>query len=163
MHPVASIAKRVLSPRPARLITSALSITGYVAMCAIPMHFLTHRYYPSDPTPPIYAVGPAELDYEYVKLALHTWPWRSALAYLSLTAGVAWHASEGMKVLWNTYLRSMFGGWKLGARARAVGVAALILPLASGLWIIAQEPLIALPSQLASFQAALSHSLLYSF
>ncbi|KAI0927882.1 hypothetical protein AcV7_009395 [Taiwanofungus camphoratus] len=162
-HPLASIAKRYLSPRPARRLTSALSLTGYAALLSIPIHFLIHRYNPSDPSPPIYAVGPAELDYEYVKFALHEWPWRSWLGYIALTACVARHAAEGMNVIWNTYMRPVFGKLKGSATIRAIAAPLVVLPVATGLLVISREPLMAFASQAARFRAALSKSPIYQY
>ncbi|KAF9821678.1 hypothetical protein IEO21_00524 [Rhodonia placenta] len=162
LHPVSSIAKRFLSPKPSRRLQSVLSITGYAALISIPMHFLAHRYFPSDPSPPIHALGPAELDYEYVKYALHEWPWRSFFAYLALTAVVARHAAEGMGVIWNTWLRKRLGGSKGNQTTAGIMTAAIILPVASGLFVLSQEPRMVFTSTIPRFQAAFSKSLLYS-
>ncbi|OBZ75548.1 hypothetical protein A0H81_04865 [Grifola frondosa] len=109
IHPLSGIFKRLLAPAPARRLSSILSITGYTAVAFVSMHFLVHRTFPADPAPPIFSVGPSELDYEYVKFALSEWPWRSWLGYVGLTACIAWHATEGMKIIWNTWLRKAFG------------------------------------------------------
>jgi len=163
VHPIASCAKRILAPVPARRLTSVLSVTGYAATIFVALHYFTHRVLPADPTPPILAIGPAQLDYEFVKFALQEWPWRSWLAYVGLTTVVAWHAAEGMNVEWKTYFRNVRIGWKSTAQTRAIGAIAIVLPVASGLFFMAKEPLMALTSQVAQFRGVLAKSPLYQF
>ncbi|KAH9948133.1 hypothetical protein B0H21DRAFT_690632 [Amylocystis lapponica] len=158
VHPLTALAKRALAPRYARPVTSVLSMTGFAAVLVVPFHYLTHRSFPTDPSPPIYAIGPAELDFEYVKFALHAWPWRSWLVYVGLTACVAFHAVEGMNVILNTYAR---GTVKSSVRGRAVAAASMVLPVITGLIYIAREPLLAFASQASQYHAAFSKHFLY--
>ncbi|KZT74056.1 hypothetical protein DAEQUDRAFT_641930, partial [Daedalea quercina L-15889] len=161
VHPLSSLAKRVLAARPARRLTSALSVSGYAAAALACAHFLTHRVYPADGAPPVLALSPAELDYEYVKYALQTWPARAWLGYVALTAAVAGHAAQGMRVVWNTWLRDLLGAWR-GGKGRAAGVvAAVVVPVASGLWAISSEPLFLFSSTASRIHAAFTKSFIY--
>lgn len=140
---------------PARRLTSILSLTGYAALLIVPLHFLTHRVFPADPLPPVDAVGPAELDYEYVKEALNVWPWRSWLAYIALTTAVASHAAEGATIIWNTWLRDAFGAWRSSAKKRVVMTVITITPVLTGVLAMAREPPMILTSTAIRYQAAL--------
>ena len=161
MHPLSSVSKRVLAPRPARRLTHALSVSGYAAVALGMLHFMTHRVFPADAAPPVLALSPAELDYEYVKYALEAWPWRAWFGYVALTAAVAGHAAQGMKVIWNTWLRGSLGAWK-GEKGRTVGVVvATVVPVISGLWAISSEPLMVFSSTAARFHAAFTKALVY--
>ncbi|KAH9890532.1 hypothetical protein C8Q73DRAFT_667400 [Cubamyces lactineus] len=162
VHPLSALLKRVLAPKPARRLTSILSVTGYTVAAAVALHYFTHRIAPADPSPPIYAVGPSELDYEYVKFALQEWPWRSWLGYIGLTGCVAWHAVEGMAVIWNTWLRPHLGDLPGTKRSRTLGaLVAGVLPVATGMFFMWREPLMVFASHAERFRAALSHSPLY--
>jgi hypothetical protein len=70
-----------------------LSITGYASMFVfLPIHFLTHRYYPATIVPSRLGPISAELDYEFVKLGLATWPWRSWALYVGFgTNTLTWY------------------------------------------------------------------------
>ncbi|KAK7688836.1 hypothetical protein QCA50_007525 [Cerrena zonata] len=161
-HTISGILKRLLTPSSMRRrFTSLLSITGYSALLFfLPVHYLTHRIYPSDPTPPIYSVGPAELDFEFVKVGLQTWPWRSWLLYIGLTTCVAWHAAAGANIIWSTWLRPYLGPGK-SMKSRLVQTSLGVLPALSGLYFMSQEPLFAFSSLAERFQSALSTSFVY--
>ncbi|RPD59311.1 hypothetical protein L226DRAFT_488947 [Lentinus tigrinus ALCF2SS1-7] len=161
IHPISATMKRLLAPRVARPITSILSVTGYSAAVVVALHFFTHRIAPSDPAAPIYSVGPSELDYEYVKFALHEWPWRGFVSYIGLTAVVAWHAAEGLSIIWNAWLRPGFGALRQSAQSRAVGAFLSILPVVTGLYFMWQEPLMVFASHAARFKAAFTRSLYF--
>ncbi|KAI0333157.1 hypothetical protein GY45DRAFT_1245449 [Cubamyces sp. BRFM 1775] len=162
VHPLSALLKRVLAPKPARRLTSILSITGYTAAVAVALHYFTHRIAPADPSSPIFAVGPSELDYEYVKFALQEWPWRSWLGYVGLTACVAWHAVEGMTVIWNTWLRPQLGSLPGTKRSRTLGVlVAGVLPVATGMFFMWREPLMVFASHAERFKAAFTQSPMY--
>ncbi|KAH8100262.1 hypothetical protein BXZ70DRAFT_893686 [Cristinia sonorae] len=163
VHSLSGIAKRVVAPSPLRRrFTSLLSLTAYAAYALfLPVHFMTHRIYPSDPNPPIYEVGPSELDYELVKVSLHTWPWRSWFLYTGLTLCVAWHAAEGARVIWNTSWREYGGGWKVSTKRRVVGATLAMLPVLSGVFFISREPVYAFSTLSSRFQHALSQSFFY--
>ena len=161
IHPVSAILKRVLA-KAARRATSILSVTGYSAAFLVAMHFFIHRVAPSDPAPPIYSVGPSELDFEYVKYSLQEHPWSSLVGYLGLTTAVAWHAAEGMGIIWNTWLRPTFGAGQT-RKQRTIGAFAGVLSVATGLFFIWKEPLMVFSSHAARFNAALSQSVLFRF
>ncbi|KAI0628783.1 hypothetical protein C8Q77DRAFT_1067486 [Trametes polyzona] len=162
IHPLSALLKRVLAPKPARRLTSILSVTGYTAAVVLALHYFTHRIAPADPAPPIYAVGPSELDYEYVKFGLHEWPWRSWLGYLGFTACVAWHASEGMTIIWNTYLRPTLGSLPGTKKSRAIGaLVGGVLPVATGMFFMWTEPLMVFASHADRYRAAFLKSPFY--
>ncbi|KAL1947231.1 hypothetical protein VTO73DRAFT_14192 [Trametes versicolor] len=162
IHPLSALLKRVLAPKPARRLSSILSVTGYTTAVIVALHFYTHRVAPTDPAPPIYAVGPSELDYEYVKFGLQNWPWRSWLGYLGFTATVAWHASEGMAITWNTWLRPYLGAPPGTKRSRTIGAfLGGVLPVATGMFFMWREPLMVFASHADRFRAAFSMSPFY--
>lgn len=155
VHSASGIAKRIFAPRTARKLTSIFTVTGYTSLLFfIPIHYLVHRVYPASPAPPIYSVGPAELDFEYVKYGLQTWPWRSWFLYTGLVAGVSWHATEGMQIIWNTYLRGRLGGWRASGRSHVVNTLAIVAPVLMGLYIMWKEPLMTFSSSVMRFEAA---------
>ncbi|KAH9022607.1 hypothetical protein EDB84DRAFT_1274516 [Lactarius hengduanensis] len=159
IHSSSAIIKRLISPRVSRPLTSALSVTGYVtAFCILPVHLITHRLAPADPAPPISSLSPSELDYEFVKAALSGWPRRSTVLYSVLVLGVALHAADGIGIIWSTWSP----GLKLpGRKARRALAGAAIVPVLTGLAVIAREPLYAFASMAARYQAALTQSIVY--
>ncbi|TCD67984.1 hypothetical protein EIP91_011653 [Steccherinum ochraceum] len=163
IHTLSGLAKRLISPpHLRRRFTSVLGITGYsVFLFFLPIHFLNHRVYPADPSPPIYEVGPSELDYEFVKVSLQTWPWRSWFLYGGLALCVAWHAAEGLKIIWNTSLRDIYGAWRSSTRRRIIGVTLAVVPVLTGVYVMSQEPIYAFSSLAARFRHALYHSFMY--
>jgi len=167
VHTTSAFLKRLFSPsapRPpaTRPLTSALSVTGYtVALLLLPVHFYAHRLAPSDPAPPISSLGPSELDYEYVKAALHGWPARSTALYLALVLGVALHAADGVGVLWSTWVQKKAKRLPPGRRARRALAGAAALPVLTGLAIIAREPLFAFASMAERYRVALTRSFVY--
>lgn len=162
VHTLSSLSKRLVTPPLLRRrLTNILTVTGYAAcLLFLPIHFLTHRVYPMDPSPPIYEVGPSELDYEFVKVSLQTWPGRSWFLYAGLTLCVVWHAAEGMRIVWNTFLRE-YGAWKGTKRKRAIGAALAALPVLSGVFVMSREPLFAFSSLAMRFEQALTRSFFY--
>ncbi|THG94390.1 hypothetical protein EW026_g7074 [Hermanssonia centrifuga] len=129
----------------------------------LPVHYITHRVNPASPESPIYSVGPAELDFEFVKLGLQQWPGRSWFLYAGLVACVAWHAAEGMQIIWNTWLRGSLGGWKSSLKSRSITAIAVVVPVLSGLFAIWREPLMTLASSATRFEAAFQKSVLFRF
>ncbi|KAI0737981.1 hypothetical protein C8Q80DRAFT_1276009 [Daedaleopsis nitida] len=163
IHPLSAVLKRVFAPRPARRLASILSVTGYSAVVVVVLHYFTHRVAPANPAPPIYAVGPSELDFEYVKYALQQWPIRSFVGYTALTAIVAWHAAEGMSVIWNTWIRPAFGALRASRGTRTAAALMGVVPVATGLFFMWQEPLMVFASHAERFRAAISNSVYYQF
>lgn len=165
VHTTSAFLKRIFSspsssssPRP---LSSALTTTGYAAaLLLIPIHVLTHRLAPADPAPPISSLSPSELDYEYVKAALQGWPVRSVALYGALVLGIALHAADGLAVLWSTWAPK--SKTKPPARrARRALAGAAVLPVLTGLVIVAREPLIAFGSAVERYRAAIRHSFVY--
>lgn len=129
--------KRATSHRP---LTTLLGLTGYATVLIfLPVHFLVHRDYPALPIEPISSVGPASLDYEYVKYGLHTWPWRSWFLYAGLVGSVALHAADGATLIWNTWFKDSWGNLSHKTR-RTIAVGGVIIPVLLGLTAIAREP-----------------------
>ena len=164
VHTSAVVTKRLIaSHRTPRNFTSSFALTGYAALIFFaPIHFLLHRVYPAEPSPPTLAFGPAELDFEFVKYGLHTWPLRSWFLYGGLTACVLWHAAAGMQIEWNTWMRGMLGPFPATARQRGAAVGALVLCVLSGLAVLAREPLMALASSVTRFEGAFAQSFVYA-
>ncbi|KAI0312115.1 hypothetical protein OF83DRAFT_689318 [Amylostereum chailletii] len=161
VHVGAASLKRIVAPRPPRSWTSILTLTGYAAaLVLLPIHYLTHRIYPTDLTPAISSVGPSELDYEFVKTALHTWPVRSTLLYVALVGGLALHASEGMQVMLTHVVAGARG---LSRRARRVIAAGAVVPVLTGLLILAREPLLAFGPMASRYRAAMIQSFVFRF
>ena len=159
IHSSSAIIKRCFSPPVSRPLTSALSVTGYVTVfCILPLHFITHRLAPADPGPPISSLGPSELDYEFVKAALSGWPRRSTMLYSVLVLGVALHAADGIGIIWSTWARDL----KLpGRKARRALAGVAVVPVLTGLVVLAREPLYAFASMEARYRAALTQSIVY--
>lgn len=168
MHGVAAILKRVLSPpgRPPRKLTHLMSISGYaVFLLFLPIHFATHRDAPMLETPPIYGVGPSELDYEFVKTGLKTWPIRSALLYGGLVVLTTAHVVDGMALIWNTWLKDWLSGSRLTAlkrdRRMFIGLACVALPVLTGLYALAKEPLLTFGDMASRYKAVFLTSWVY--
>ena len=100
---------------------------------------------------------------EYVKYSLQEYPWRSFVAYLGLTAAVAWHAAEGMGIIWNTWLRPIFGAGQTRKQRTIGAFAGGVLPVATGLFFMWREPLMVFSSHAARFNAALRQSAFFGF
>ncbi|KAJ7746346.1 hypothetical protein B0H16DRAFT_1321149 [Mycena metata] len=164
-HSLSGIAKRVLSPSkaPPRPWTSLLSLTGYANLIFFLPHFMTHRVHPKNPAAPIHALGPSELDFEFVKYGLATWPRRTWFLYGALVLGVVFHAVDGNRLLFNTYMSGSFGRIKAAARKRllAIGVGLVALPVLSGVFVMSREPLMVFASTAARFHASFARSPFY--
>ncbi|KAF8968292.1 hypothetical protein BDZ97DRAFT_1655286 [Flammula alnicola] len=168
IHALSSTLKRLLSPprRPPRRLTHLLSLTGYASLLLLlPIHYLTHRAYPTLSAPPILAVGPAELDYEFVKTGLQTWPVRSWLLYAGLVLSTTLHAVDGMTILWNTYVADADGDWQWKRSARqgriVLGLGAVAVPVLTGLYALAREPLMTFASLASRYRAVFLTSFVY--
>lgn len=159
VHPVASIIKRLLSPkgRP-RPLSSILSSTGYMTLLAfLPIHYMTHRVFPSLPVSPIHSIGPAELDFEFVKTGLQAWPLRTWALYLGLIGCVSLHSVEGINLIWTTWSNRV-----LVKNNRRKLVAFLgALPVLSGVWFISREYNWSLASNVERYVAAYSKAWVY--
>jgi succinate dehydrogenase/fumarate reductase cytochrome b subunit len=165
IHPLASVAKRLFSPgigsqgswlRP-RPITSVLSSTGYLTLFFLPVHYLTHRIYPTIPDAPIHSFGPAELDYEFVKAGLQHWPRRSWVLYIGLVACVALHSVEGISIITAT----QFGRAVVTKNKRRLVSLIAGIPALTGLYFISKETVWALTPSVKSYVDAFSRSIIY--
>jgi len=167
VHAISAIAKRLLSPKktPPRRLSNLLSITGYAsALFFLPIHYITHRVHPTIENAPIFAVGPSELDYEFVKTGLRVWPWPSWFLYTGLIISASLHLADGMTIIWNTWLKDIvFGAWKRNYRKRRLTLAftGIALPVLAGLYTLSREPLMAFTSTVNRYQASFMSSLIY--
>ena len=165
-HVASNIAKRVISPRSAlaypRRITSTLSLAAYSTLLIfLPIHFLTHRVYPADPSPPVFAVGPSELDFEFVKTGLAKFPWRSWVLYGGLVASVMLHAVEGVQIIQAS--RSASRNVRMRSRTRKIVAGVVLVPILAGLWTVSREPLMVFSSLAERYEAIFTHSWVYRF
>ncbi|KAF7330252.1 hypothetical protein MVEN_02462600 [Mycena venus] len=165
VHSLSGIVKRVLSPSkaPPRPWTSLLALTGYANMIFFLPHFMTHRVHPMNPAAPIHAVGPSELDFEFVKYGLANWPWTSWLLYGGLVVSVLAHAVDGDRLLFNTYFGETMGRIKAAARKRllAIGLGLVAVPVLAGVFVMSREPLMTLSSTAERFRASFIESPFY--
>jgi len=166
LHAVSGLLKRLILPRKRpRPINHPLAITGYATMFFfLPIHFLIHREYPTIETPPISSIGPAELDYEFVKTGLKVWPGRSLLLYGGLVLSTAFHMADGLQILWTSWVKEVPSPLQLLANRkyrRAAKVGALALPSFLGLYFLFREPLLALPTLTSRYEAVFRSSFVY--
>ena len=161
VHVASGIARRLAAPaskQPVRKLTSPLSLSAYTALAIfVPIHIFTHRLAPADASAPIFAVGPAELDYEFVKTGLHLFPWHSWVLYTGLVVSVLVHAVEGVNVLRTTWL----GAARLSSRARKLIAGAVAVPVMIGLWTLSREPLMALSSTVERYSSCFTRLWVY--
>ncbi|PAV19390.1 hypothetical protein PNOK_0432400 [Pyrrhoderma noxium] len=165
LHLSASLLKRILSPSPLTPPKSLLSKAGLASVLLLPVHILIHRFYPSDPSPPISSLGPGQLDYSFVQYALQNWPIRSTILYMALTSATIMHAIEGSSLLWKRYFTNPRShseeNVQKGRNRRFIGIAGILATL-SGLFTLWMEPIaMPLPSLLTRFDAILRNSLLF--
>lgn len=163
IHPLASMAKRLFSlgissqgsRSRSRPMTSVLALTGYLTLFLfLPVHYLTHRVFPTLSTAPIHSFGPAELDYEFVKTGLRTWPFRSWFLYIGLVGCVALHSVEGISIISATKVgKAIVPKSKRKLVSLLVGIPALI-----GLFFISREAVWASTSSLEGYVAAFSEA-----
>ncbi|KAG1806248.1 hypothetical protein EV424DRAFT_1474262 [Suillus variegatus] len=163
-HVASSITKRIIGPRsaPPRKITSTLSLAAYSTLLIfLPIHFYTHRVHPANPSPPIFEVGPSELDYEFIKTGLARFPWRSWILYGGLVASVMFHAVEGAQII----QASRFASRKFRMRplTRKIVAGAAVVPILAGLWTLSKEPLMVFASLAERYEAAFTRSWIYRF
>ncbi|KAI0692234.1 hypothetical protein BC835DRAFT_83862 [Cytidiella melzeri] len=161
-HGLSATAKRIMGERSSRPLRSLFTIAGYASLLfLLPQHYLLHRVFPSDPNPPVLAVSPAELDFEYVKFGLHQWPLTNWALYVGLTACVAWHAAEGSRIIWNTWLAAEAGIWKKNTKRHAAAVIAGVLPVLTGLFVMSRESLMLFSATAERYEAAFRHHVFF--
>ncbi|RDB24155.1 hypothetical protein Hypma_008613 [Hypsizygus marmoreus] len=174
-HSLAGIAKRIFSGQktPPRPISTLLSWTGYLTVLFfLPTHYLTHRIFPTISEPPISAVGPSELDYEFVKVGLTNWPVTSWVLYTGLVGSVALHMVDGTTIIWNKWIgdtgaaapsRNPSGSsFRTRRQAKLVAVGlGLVLPVLSGLYVLSKEPPMIFASMARRFEVVFTRFPLY--
>lgn len=161
-HVASSIAKRIINPRSAspRKITSTLSLAAYSTLLIfLPIHFYTHRVSPANPSSPIFAVGPSETDYEFIKTGLARFPWRSWILYGGLVASVMLHAVEGAQIIQASRFASR--KFRMRPRTRKIVAGAAVVPILAGLWTLSKEPLMVFASLAERYEAAFARSWVY--
>ncbi|KAI6140418.1 hypothetical protein BKA82DRAFT_487987 [Pisolithus tinctorius] len=173
-------------PRPRiRKLTSLLSISAYTALFLfVPIHVATHRLLPAEadilawPSTDVDLdpLGSSELDYEFVKTAIKTWPWRSWILYTGIVGCVLVHAAQGASVIYARYIRGRVGlrsrtsprsssgnalGLARGNRRTAALAGVAAFPVLTGLWVLSREPTLALSSVIQRYQITLMGSWVY--
>jgi hypothetical protein len=183
IHSLSGLTKRLLSSKPnsipkprtsasARPLSSLLSWTGYAtALVFLPIHFITHRLNPTSADKPIYEVGPAELDYEFVKLGLQKWPVRSWLLYTGLVFSIALHVADGVPVIWNTWFMNPAAViWDRDERSDVrkpryrkivTVIGGSMISVLAGLYVISKEPPMIFWSMTKRFEAVFTKSFVY--
>ncbi|KAF8227360.1 hypothetical protein L208DRAFT_1424800 [Tricholoma matsutake] len=182
VHTLSGVTKRLLSskpmspkrksPGPARPLSSLLSWTGYAtALVFLPIHFITHRLNPTSSDSPISSVGPAELDYAFVKLGLQTFPVRSWLLYTGLVFSVALHVADGATIILNTWFRNTATGtWDNGEssevkrpryRELVTVIGGSMISVLTGLYVISKEPPMIFSSMAKRLEAVFTKSFVY--
>ncbi|TRM66832.1 hypothetical protein BD626DRAFT_396909 [Schizophyllum amplum] len=164
-HGLSAVGKRVLSPagHPPRPATSLLTVSGIASVALLTIHYRTHRVLPAIELAPIYEVGPAELDYEFVKTGLARWPMLNTVLYSGLITAVALHVVDGMGILYNVYVRGgrWRGWWPARRKRQIIAGLALVMPVLTGLVFLAREPVMAFPSTVARYEAAFKELILF--
>ena len=166
LHVGAGVAKRLLSGSPGRQprpLTRILTLTGYtLGVFFLPIHYITHRIYPTVKDYPIDAIGPAELDYEFVKYGLQRWPARSWALYAGLVGCVVLHGVAGLKIIWQTWTGNTGATRRKARRANTVAAASgIVAPVVLGIFALSREPLMTFPSTVARFEAVFQRSWIY--
>lgn len=130
-----------------RLVT----LSAYPALAFFAIHLKIHRLRPSLPVPPISALSPSELDYEFVKYGLQTYPLWAWVTYGGLVFATLYHASEGAVIVlraWMAKTKTKTNrvpwvvpscGFSTMRRRRAVAVAGI--SILTGLLVLWIEPL----------------------
>jgi hypothetical protein len=165
LHVGAGVAKRLLSGSPGkepRPLTKILTWTGYtVGVFFLPIHYITHRIYPTVKDHPIDAIGPAELDYEFVKYGLQRWPARSWALYAGLVGCVALHGAAGLKIIWQTWIGNSATERKRGSVNQVAAASGIVAPILLGIFALSREPLMTFPSTVARFEAVFQRLWIY--
>ena len=166
LHVGAGVAKRLLSGSPGRQprpLTRILTWTGYtLGVLFLPIHYITHRVYPTVKDYPIDAIGPAELDYEFVKYGLQRWPAISWALYAGLVGCVVLHGVAGLEIIWQTWVGNTGGTKrKAGSVNKVAAASGIVAPVVLGIFALSREPLMTFPSTVARFEAVFQRSWIY--
>ncbi|KAF8626369.1 hypothetical protein AX15_005019 [Amanita polypyramis BW_CC] len=171
-HVGAGAAKRVLSTSPGRKprpLSSIITYTGYaLGALFLPIHFTLHRVYPTTVDHPINALGPAELDYEFVKYGLQRWPIRSWVLYAGLVSCVALHGIAGVKIIWQTWFggsatkrEDSTSGRKRRGNNLVITASSIVAPVLVGIFALSREPSMMFSSTAARFKGVFQRSWIY--
>ncbi|KAI6004914.1 hypothetical protein EDD15DRAFT_2359828 [Pisolithus albus] len=165
-----------------RKLTSLLSMSAYAALFVfVPVHVATHRLLPAEADylarsasdVNLDPLGSSELDFEFVKTAIKTWPLRSWVLYTGLVGCVLVHAAEGASILYTRYIKGRVAlpswpsargsdrGLIRSNRRTAVIASVAALPVLTGLWVLSREPVFALSSVVRRYQATLMGAWVY--
>ncbi|CAA7265295.1 unnamed protein product [Cyclocybe aegerita] len=169
IHAASATLKRLLSPsgQPPRRLTHPVSVTGYATLFFLTIHYLTHRYYPALDIPPIDSLGPAELDYEFVKAALRTWPIRSWLLYGGLVFFSIMHVVDGGALVRAAWVQEgrIFASFlkkQYSRRKRlALALGGVVLPVMTGVYALANEPSMTFASMTTRYLSVFRSSFAY--
>ena len=174
LHIGAGAAKRLLSTSPGirkkpRPLSSILTYTGYaIGVLFLPIHYTVHRVYPTAEDPAINALGPAELDYEFVKYGLQRWPVRSWILYGGLVGCVVLHGIAGVKIIWRTWFGGTVAkkqdgksGRKWRGNNQVIAASSIVAPVLVGIFRLSREPLMTFSSTAARFEAVFRRSWIY--
>ena len=171
LHVSAGVVKRLLSGSPRekpRPLSAVFTYTGYAAaFLFLPLHYLTHRIYPMNADDPIDAIGPAELDYEFVKYGLQRWPARSWLLYGGLASCVVLHGLIGAKIIWQTWFGGTRRSGDCGQDRKKINfnpvaaASSILVPVLVGIFRVSREPLRALSPTITRFEAVFKKLWLY--
>lgn len=126
----------------------------------LPTHYLLHRVAPASTAAPISELGPSELDYEFVKYGVQTWPGRSTLLYGGLVLCVGLHAVDGMALVWNTYMKDRITNASRNLRIGGM-VTGMAAPVMAGLFALWAEPSFVFPQMATRFESVFSTSIFY--
>lgn len=157
IHITAGITKRLLSSAPIPRRPSLLTLTAYPLLLFLSIHVITHRVLPSDAAPPVLALSPSELNFEFVKVGLSAWPVRSWALYTGLVFCGFAHAFEG----WNVVLKRWGGGEGIGKTTRRILAGVGIWTVLSGLTVLNKEPLSLLQSTFSRINSSYLGSVVY--
>lgn len=126
----------------------------------LPVHFLVHRVAPTSEMPSIDALGPSELDYEFVKTGLRDWPIRSWLLYGALVLSTTAHMADGIGIIISNWVPLRTPS---PIKRRTAVLAAVALPVLAGLYWLSSEPAYAFKSLQDRHRAVFSLSKVFRF
>jgi len=141
--------------RSMRLVT----LSAYPTLAFVVSHLQTHRLRPSMLASPIFALSPSELDYEFVKYGLKTYPLWAWATYGCLVFATLYHAGEGAVIViraWTTRTKEGDGpasSWGLSTVGRRRAAAVAGLSILTGLFVLWSEPLEASTRMMARYAA----------
>ena len=139
LHIVTSLIKRAIHPTRSIKNPSLATKMAYPLLLLVPIHIATHKIIPSDPSPPILALSPSELNFEFVKAGLQGWKLVSWVSYMGLVTFGLMHATEGWAIVWRTWTGRPTPMKMSTARKLALGLAAGVI---AGLgFIFMEEPM----------------------